>query len=341
MVPPFSFQVQEPAEGGKPWVVLIHGLGMSHRSWSDPFKESLLGGALSFDYVLTDLQAPPDLCHFPAAGRFGCSPPLRFSNPRPLSFWEFLKRGGCGIAGWSQEKPLGTIDHAVGELQSLLKEIPQRNKIVLLGHSRGGLVARKYLQDRRPGWDRISGVILLGTPNHGSRLAKLGPFLARSFSFFGVKERRHYQSPQNGANGGKTFQIRNLAAYGREGGTAELVPGSAFLSSLAAGEAEEQKNNIPYCNIVGTRTDFIRIYLRFSPSGRGRPVISLFDGLERIIPPLFLPLEIRQGRGDGQVSAKSARLSWTEKTHLLPINHAQFLVSAEVQTIVRNFLKAI
>src|SRR5512137_1718981 len=147
MAPPLSFQIQEPAKGGKPWVVLVHGLGMSHRSWSDPFKETLLGGGLSFDHVLTDLQTPPDLCQFPAAGRFGCSPPLRLSNPRPLSFWEFLKREGCGIAGWSQEKPLGTIDHAVGELQNLLKEVPQRKKIVLLGHSRGGLVARKYLQD--------------------------------------------------------------------------------------------------------------------------------------------------------------------------------------------------
>lgn len=335
----FSFQMQEPAEDGRPWVTLIHGLGMSQRSWSDPFSERLIGGALSFDYVLTDLQALPEIWRLLGARRFGCSPPLRLANPRPLSFWDFLKREGYGIAGWSQEKPLGLIEHAVGELQLLLKEIPQRERTVLLGHSRGGLVARKYLQDRKPGWERISGLILLGVPHHGSAIAKLGLLLAQPFSFLENRKSRPFRTRKTQPNG--SFRIRDLAAFRREGGVRELVPGSAFLRRLAAGEGEEGRIKIPYCNVIGTSTDFIRFFLRPSPMGKARPIFSIFDGFQRIIPPSFLPLEIRRGRGDGQVSVKSARLSWLEKNHFLPINHAQFLVDPEVKNIVRSFLQAI
>ena len=88
----FSLQVQEPSETGKPWVVLIHGLGMSHRSWVDPFGESLLGGAISFDYVLTDTNPQPRLSHFPTVGILGLfSPPAPFAPPASFVFGIFEK----------------------------------------------------------------------------------------------------------------------------------------------------------------------------------------------------------------------------------------------------------
>ena len=138
-----------------------------------------------------------------------------------------------------------------------------------------------------------------------------------------------------------SFLIRNLAGYAREGGIEELAPRSDFMRRLAVGEREERKIKIPYFNLIGTRTDFIRIYLRSSPTARATPIFSLFDGLERILPRSLIPIEIQQGRGDGQVSVKSAWLPWAEQNPLLPVNHAQFLVNAEVQTKVRNFLKTI
>ncbi len=336
-------QVQEPSAAGKPWVILIHGLGLSRRSWVDPFGESLLGGAISFDYVLTDLHSSPPLFPFSAAPIFGCSPPMRLARPVPISFSELLKREGYGILTWSQEKSRGRIEHAVGELQATLEAIPYREKKVLLGHSRGGLIARKFLQERRRGWDRISAVLLLGVPNHGSRLAKLAGVLGRpplSFLFGGGKNRLPSTLPK-GKNGSASFLVRNLAGYSREGGIEELAPRSDFMRQLAAGEEEERKNKIPYFNLIGTRTNFIRIYLRSSPRSRVTPIFSLFDDLERFLPGSLIPVEIQQGRGDGQVSVKSAWLPWAEGNALLPVNHAQFLVNGEVQTKVRNFLKTI
>jgi len=45
-------------------------------------------------------------------------------------------------------------------------------RLVMLGHSMGGLVARAYLQ--RFGGARVAGLMTLGTPHQGSRLAVLG-----------------------------------------------------------------------------------------------------------------------------------------------------------------------
>ncbi len=322
-------------------MVLIHGLGMSDRSWLDPFGESLLDGAVPFDYVLTDLRLPLSPSRLPAAGILGFSPPLRLSHPPPLSFWVFLKREGYGILTWSQEKSRGPIDHAVGELQTHLAKIPPRDKKVLLGHSRGGLVARKYLQDRRPGWDRVSGVVLLGVPNHGSRLAKLAGPLAWLSSLLGRGKIPLSGALQKGMSGSNSFLSRSLSGYAREGGIEELLPGSDFMRRLVSGEGEEKKNRIPYLNLIGTRTDFIRIFLKSSTPGRTTPILSLFDGLEGILPRPLVPMEIRQGRGDGQVSVRSAWLPWAGKNQLFSVNHAQFLVNAEVQAEAQAFLETI
>jgi triacylglycerol esterase/lipase EstA (alpha/beta hydrolase family) len=44
--------------------------------------------------------------------------------------------------------------------------------VILVGHSMGGLVARAYLQ--RHGESRVAGLVTLGTPHQGSRLAHIG-----------------------------------------------------------------------------------------------------------------------------------------------------------------------
>jgi triacylglycerol lipase len=45
-------------------------------------------------------------------------------------------------------------------------------RLILVGHSMGGLVARAYLQ--RHGEARVAGLVTLGTPHQGSGLAHLG-----------------------------------------------------------------------------------------------------------------------------------------------------------------------
>jgi triacylglycerol esterase/lipase EstA (alpha/beta hydrolase family) len=69
-------------------------------------------------------------------------------------------------------------------------------RVALVGHSMGGLVARAYVA--RHGAGRVARLVTLGTPHHGSWLARLGP----------------------GAN------------------AREMRPGSAFLAALERGESQ-------------------------------------------------------------------------------------------------------
>jgi pimeloyl-ACP methyl ester carboxylesterase len=244
---------------------------------------------------------------------------------------------------WSQEKSRGPIEQALDELQLVLEAIPRGEKKVLLGHSRGGLVARKYLQEHRAHWDRIAGVVLMGVPNHGSQIAKSGELLDKARLFFLTREGNQpiFRGLPRKKTGLLSLLIRAFAVYAGQGGIKELVPRSAFMRRLTLEEGEERYNKIPYFNLIGNRTDFIRIYLRLSPAAKAILIFSLLDDLEKILPRSFLPPEIQQGKGDGQVSVKSAILDWAEKNQILPINHAQFLVATEVQSRVQLFLEAI
>lgn len=70
----------------------------------------------------------------------------------------------------------GKFSHAVDGLQrrmdSLLQNSPS-GKIVLVGHSLGGLVVRTAVGNPRF-WGKIAGIVALGTPHGGSDLARLG-----------------------------------------------------------------------------------------------------------------------------------------------------------------------
>lgn len=68
--------------------------------------------------------------------------------------------------------------HAFDRLSARLDEFLERNTrgigTDLLAHSYGGLIARHYLEARRPGRSsRVRHLILLNTPNHGSALFHL------------------------------------------------------------------------------------------------------------------------------------------------------------------------
>ncbi len=377
----FAFRSQSPSRPGKPWVICIHGLGMSEKSWTDPCSEALIDGSLSFDFVLTDLDHPPSartgqvsICR-----RFFLSTPLRLGTRLPDSFWQFLGKEGWGLIVWSQTKPCGSMSFALKELQAILEQLPLREPVVLLAHSRGGLIARKYLQERLSGWQKIKALILLGSPNHGSQIAAwanslgengLASFMTKIF----LSALKFIPLPC--PDGFPSFPFRSLQSYLRNSAIAELSPNSPLIRKMFRMESVEKENQIPYFNFIGLQTTYLRIYRQIKPSAlwnkcRGAlwvdperrfytppsktelsgaeranfaslpmvPVFSLLDGLEKIFPHSLLPLELRQGRGDGQVSAKSAHLPWASHNQTFPLNHAQLLVAPSVQNRIRQILK--
>lgn len=86
-----------------------------------------------------------------------------------------LEAAGWTVATLNLEPVYASIDDYIEQLARRIDAVlgeTGAEKLILVGHSMGGLVARAYLQ--RFGGARVAGLVTLGTPHQGSRLAVLG-----------------------------------------------------------------------------------------------------------------------------------------------------------------------
>jgi triacylglycerol lipase len=115
------------------------------------------------------------------AGPAGRRPPVLLVHGYGCSraAWWWLRRR-LVTAGWSVAtinlEPIYTgiddlVDPLARRVDAVLAETGAA-RVILVGHSMGGLVARAYLQ--RYGESRVAGLVTLGTPHQGSRLAHIG-----------------------------------------------------------------------------------------------------------------------------------------------------------------------
>ncbi len=94
-------------------------------------------------------------------------------------FWLWLRRSleraGWQVATISLAPVFHDIDGYVEPVSRRIEEVcaaTGSDRVILVGHSMGGLAARAYL--RRHGRARVAKLVTLGSPHHGSRLALLG-----------------------------------------------------------------------------------------------------------------------------------------------------------------------
>jgi triacylglycerol lipase len=94
--------------------------------------------------------------------------------------WWWLRRRlrarGFSVATINLEPPHGDIDAFAEQLHARIETLLRETggeRVSLIAHSMGGLVSRAYL--RRHGSERVSSLITLGTPHHGTVLAYLAP----------------------------------------------------------------------------------------------------------------------------------------------------------------------
>ncbi|MFY9643162.1 MAG: alpha/beta fold hydrolase [Rhodomicrobium sp.] len=93
-------------------------------------------------------------------------------------WWRTMARlRGCGVysRAVSLEPPLASIDALAAQLDQEIEaylEGRASDKLILVTHSMGGLVARAYL--KRHGSARVGKLITLACPHHGTRIAALG-----------------------------------------------------------------------------------------------------------------------------------------------------------------------
>ena len=93
-----------------------------------------------------------------------------------VTFIKRLADAGLGPIHTITLAPLfGGIDVLVVKLDARIEAIcadTGATRVMIVAHSMGGLVARAYLAEARP--SRVSKLVTLGSPHHGTQLARLG-----------------------------------------------------------------------------------------------------------------------------------------------------------------------
>jgi triacylglycerol lipase len=143
-----------------------------------------LGEALAFCFVFGIVQ--PFVSWWMGSDAVGRLPPGRtvvllvhgYVCNRGLWWWmrRRLRAHDLAVATIELEPPLGGIDGFADALDARIGALIAETgaeRIAVVGHSMGGLVARACL--RRHGSGRIAKLVTLATPHHGTRIALLGP----------------------------------------------------------------------------------------------------------------------------------------------------------------------
>ncbi|MDH5203848.1 MAG: alpha/beta hydrolase [Nitrospirota bacterium] len=291
----------------KPAVVFIHGLGMDKDIWVNPSRSRILGGM----FPLTSLLNKKTLLKDPSFAD-------EQTDPFQTLFDDLVLRDYTTIT-WSQERPASPIDSVVTELKEVVKVAKKmgKNGIVLIGHSRGGLIGRKYLLKKDKS---IRSLITISTPHKGSSIAKVAGYLSPLVSVINPFVR-------GGDKGSFSFSIKRIFDFLKSRALKELLPDSHFFKSLKDGPYD----GVYYVSAGGTDPTLFSIYN-----------FSIPDIFEKVIPDNLYPEEIKKGKGDGLVSAESSKIPWTNEHYNFPLNHAQILFDKGVrdklvEAIERNF----
>jgi pimeloyl-ACP methyl ester carboxylesterase len=177
------------------------------------------------------------------------------------------------------------------ELDKLARRNPDA-QIDIVAHSMGGLVAR-YVLEQRGTRAKVNNLIMLGTPNHGSALARGQVVTDLLDKLNKAKAALESDSAREGA-----IHALFIVFDGAGQAAIDLEPGSAFLRMMNP-QGWHPPSSVKYINIVGTR-----------------PPAALSD-LARVVP---LPSEVTLGSGDGVVNIFSAFLPDIDE-YTIPANH--------------------
>ncbi len=268
----------------KPLAVFIHGMGMDVKVWSNPLQARVMGGKYSLQIL------------------------LRKGDSEMKSLFIELADRGFSVLTWSQRRPVGPMMSAVDELHSLIAAFGRHtgNGVVLIGHSRGGLIARKYLQGGRP---LVRGLFTLATPHQGTTMAKWASSLSPLASFALQALEMHKKNSAKSA-------FQRILLFFTSTGLKELLPESPFYAGLK----DRKHKHILYASAGGTNAELFRI-----------GDLSLSEVARRLLPGKSLPEEMKKGHGDGLVSAASAVLPFADEHRNFNSNHLSLLFNKAAQ----------
>jgi len=280
----------------KPAVVFIHGLGMNKDIWVNPLNSRILGGQFPLKALLGKM--------------------FNGEQAVPQTLYDDLRRQEYSVIAWSQKRPAGPIASVIPELDEIVNTAREMTMsgIIFVGHSRGGLIARHYLLEKKIS---IKGLITISTPHQGSSIARIAKYVSPLVSTLAPLI-------PAGDKGTLSFSIKSIFDFLKGRALKELLPESNFLKSLKDGPLE----GIYYASVGGT-----------NPTLFAFRNLSFPDVFESIIPKNLYPEEMKKGRGDGLVSAESAVLPWGEEHHNFDRNHAEILFDENARNILVRIIE--
>jgi pimeloyl-ACP methyl ester carboxylesterase len=290
----------------KPVIIFIHGLGVDKSFWTDPAETKVLGGNIPMRIFAA---VPPKPCSLKGKKRriSAGDVPEKIDN-----LWTAVTNKGFSAVCWSQSRPVGPIDAAVEELEEVLKQAKKTfpgRPVALIGHSRGGVIARKFMEGKAP---EIKALITISTPHAGSSLSRLGKYISPLSPFF-------KKILPIDTHGTVSRTIKRVTDLIDGNALKELLPGSDFIKNM---------KDIPSKKMIclsfgGTKTKLLTVYKWKKKDNRMYPeaLLDIPDSLLKKFPASAIPEEIISGRGDFMVTAESSAMPGAQTHFDLPANH--------------------
>jgi hypothetical protein len=373
--PSVFFWWKEHGEGGRivcasdparPAVLLFHGLHQNVNTWTAP---SLVG--YSYDYMRNpDALRVGDTHSSANAGvyKVGASPWLygddREAWDESVNWFDYLVAQGFTVATWSQPQPMfadalpsarEALETFFADTAALSPEAPP--PVVLLGHSRGGLLIRQVLKEQGSGGGRVQAVVTLNSPHHGSELGRApGRMLAEAVDLVDCCSPGNLTAPiKDEIKHAVTELLRPVTKWLSDkewvgdDESRELTPDGPLMRGIA--EGEQAVPGVRYYTYGGTNPTYYKMYLwvfdAMSSVPQYRDATQYF--VWRAAPHELEPLspimddlrdfadEVTPGHGDGLVSDVSARLPWSQHT-TKSLNHAEVLWDRPLQQEVARII---
>jgi pimeloyl-ACP methyl ester carboxylesterase len=337
----YIFQTDNTPDPSLPVILLLHGAGGNLFHMANP--EVSPGIQFDVDFVPPAVidrgwHAYPNL----STWSIFTSPP----NNTP-GLQGALEQFGFTALNYAQVGPDDTIDRPVVELDAVMREVLARfnKRVALVCHSRGGLLARHFLQRNRNDLNvlsRIAGVVTLHTPHTGSEVAEFANSVHNVIT--GIRN-----DPFNPIHMVVPASVLDFVdAQVMNPCTAELRPSSTFLANLRASEQTPLRVAIPIHTFGGTNPCLLKVffsifeYMSAVPQWHWPPFHWTTAQVERMnilegTPASLICPEERAG-GDVLVTDARSHLPGEVSHHTNGVNHANALNNAAVQHQLRSVL---
>jgi hypothetical protein len=337
---PSDLRVTVPAAAAvdAPVVVLVHGTGGTVADLGDPSNQ--VPTSFNWERVPEGTIRDRGWHAYPNVGWWSIG-----TDPKvPVDGWEpFLNGRGLPTVNYSQDAPRGPLADSAVELRALLADLVAgtgpfaqlgQRRIVLLGHSRGGVLIRQVLVDlaraRSPILARISTCITLHAPNQGSNIANVA--IALDTVAVSVQTQINALPIDPVVKAAIFGQLSAIAGFVHDEASApayrDYAVGARVLADIANAEPVP---GIEYFTFGGTRPVLFNVRgwaftLDSALPQWHDPPFHWHTGYQTLIaipPPLPL-LEATPGLGDVLVAAPLSRLPFGIHRDN-PLNHAEAL----------------